>query len=80
MRLRSDALRALSELRRAGRIRDVVFEEQDLGVSFVLARFDSSMASTMSWEEVRRRRDDATVGCGQEDARADGRTGRHCWE
>ncbi|CAH0377928.1 unnamed protein product [Pelagomonas calceolata] len=39
--LRSDALRALSELRRAGRIRDVVFEEKDLGVSFVLARFDS---------------------------------------
>ena len=34
-------LRALSELRRAGRIRDVVFEEKDLGVSFVLARFDS---------------------------------------
>ena len=35
--LRSDAIRALGELRRAGRIRDVVFEEQDLGVSFVLA-------------------------------------------
>ena len=37
-----DALpRSLSELRRAGRIRDVVFEERDLSVSFVLARFDS---------------------------------------
>lgn len=39
--LRADALRALGELRRAGRVRDVAFEEVDLGVSFVLARFDS---------------------------------------
>ena len=47
----SDALRALSELRRAGRIRDVVFEEKDLGVSFVSRGSTASTASIMNLVE-----------------------------